>query len=136
MPPRHLVAPVGTNDQDRRPLQDPVQVEQQLGRRSVHPLKIIEEHHRGLPARHLLEEIADRLEQGRLIGVGRAWTELREDEGEVLGQRRGPAQTVGDRASVGAERFDNGRVRPNRPLIGGTAQDEASRFGEDVLHQA
>jgi hypothetical protein len=110
-------------------------VEQQLRRRSVHPLKIIEEDQRRLPARYLLKEIADRLEQGRLISVGWAWTELREDEGEVPGQRRGPTQTIRDRASVGAERFDNGCVRPNRPLIGRTTQDEACRFGQDGFHQ-
>ena len=69
-------------------------MEQQLGRCAVHPLKIIEEHHQGLPARYLIEEVADRLEQGRLIGFGWTWTELRKDEGEVLGQRGGPTQTV------------------------------------------
>jgi hypothetical protein len=133
MPARQLVAPVGTKDQGRRLLEHSVKVEQQLGRRSVHPLKIIEEHHHRLPARYLPEETADRLEQGRLIGVRRTWSELWEDEREVLGQGR-PRQTIRDCTSVGADRFDNGRVRSNRPLIGGAAQHEALRFGQDGLH--
>jgi hypothetical protein len=45
-------------------------VEQQLGGRVVRPLEVIEEDHRRVPARDLLKEVADRLKQGRLIGVG------------------------------------------------------------------
>ena len=70
VPARHLIAAVGTKEQHRRRLEHSVQVEQQLGGRVVHPLEIIEEHHRRVPARDLLQQVADRLEQGRLIGVG------------------------------------------------------------------
>jgi hypothetical protein len=95
VPPRHLVAAVGTKDQHRRGLECSVQVEQQLGGRAVRPLEVIEEHHRGVPARDPLEDVADRLEQGRLIGLGWTCTELREDERQMPRQRPGPCRPSG-----------------------------------------
>ena len=135
VPARHLVAAIGTKDQHRRRLERSVQLQQQLGGRGVHPLEIIQEHHRGLPARDLLEQVADRLEQGRLIGVGGRRTELGEDQREMLRQRPGTSQAVRDRTLVAAQRCHDGRIGPDRPLVGGTAQHQPAVPGEGGFHQ-
>jgi hypothetical protein len=135
VPARHLIAAVGTKDQHRRRLERSVQVKQQLGGRVVRPLEVIEEHHGGLPARDLLQEVADRLEQGRLIGVGCRCAELWEDQREMLRERPGTTQAGGDRALVAAERGHDGRVGPHRPLVGGTAQHQLAVLGEGGFHQ-
>jgi hypothetical protein len=135
VPARHLVAAVGTKDQHRRRLERSVQLQQQLGGRAVHPLQIIQKHHRRVPARDVLEQVADRLEQGRLIGVGGRRTQLREDQREMLRQRPGTSQAVGDRTLVAAQRGHDGRVGSHRPLVGGTAQHEPAVLGEGGFHQ-
>jgi len=105
-------------------------MQQQLGGRVVHPLEIIQEQHRRVRKRDLLQQIADRLEQGRLIGVGWACAEFWEDQREMLGQRPGTTQAIRDRALVAAERCDDGRIGPNRPLVGRTAQHEPAILGK------
>ena len=110
-------------------------MEQQLGGRVVCPLEVIEEHHCRVPARDLLQQVADRLEQGRLIGVGCRCAELWEDQREMLRQRPGTTQAVGDRTLVGPERCHDGRVGSDRPLVGGTAQHQPAVLGEGGFHQ-
>ena len=52
--------------------------------------------------RAICEQVADRLEQGRLIGVGGRRPELGEDQREMLRQRPGTSQAVRDRTLVAA----------------------------------
>jgi hypothetical protein len=135
VPARHLVAAVGAKDQHRCRLERPVQLQQQLGGGGVDPLEVVKEHHGGPLARELLEEVGDRLEQGRLVGVGGRRAELGEDQREMPRQRPGTGQAVGDRALVAAERRDHRRVGSDRPLVGGAAQHEPAVPGEGGLHQ-
>ena len=53
----------------------------------------------------------------------------------MLRQRPGTSQAVRDRTLVAAQRCHDGRIGPDHPLVGGTAQHQPAVLGEGGFHQ-
>jgi len=134
MRPRQLVGAVRRDDEQRHRAQRQRQRGEQLERRLVGPLQVVEQDRGGPLGDHPREPAADRLHERRAVGAGAPLAELREEHGEMGAQRPAAVEAARDGAQVLPERSDD---RPVRGLRGrrGAAQQPRPAIAERLLGQ-
>ena len=129
---RQLVGAIGGDDQQRQLAQRQRERRQQLDRRVVGPLQVVEQERRRALGDDRGQRAADRLDERGAIAARARLAELGEEHGEVAAQRTAAVETAGDRSQVLAQRADDRAVgRPGRRR--GAAQE--AHAGERLLGQ-
>ena len=120
---RQAVRAVGGDHQHAQLRERLPQRAEQLERRPVGPLEVVEDDERAAVPRQPFERAADGLEQRRAVRGRSGLSELRQDEREVRDQRAAAGEAVALGAEVGAQRADHGAVRDRDPGGGEATQD-------------
>ena len=114
-----LVGAVRGDDQDRQLAQRRGERREQLERRAVRPLQVVEQHERGRERR---QRAADRLEHRRAVARGGGWAELGQQHREVLAQRPAAVERRRLAAQAPAQRGHDRPVGRRARRLGGAAQ--------------
>ena len=108
---------------------------QQLERRRVRPLQVVEDDQR-VPLRgDVGEDAANRLEQRRTIGGRGGFPELRQQQRQLGAQRAAVLEPRRVRAQVAAQCGDDGAVRRGAALAWRTTQQDGVRSGRDIRRE-
>jgi hypothetical protein len=107
---RQLVRTVGADDEHAQLRQRRGERAEQLERRRVGPLQVVEQHHGGPSLGERGERAPDRLEQRRAVTRDRL-AELGQQHREVAPERAAPVQRIRHGPEVAAQRRDHRAVR-------------------------
>ena len=106
---------------------------EQLERRLVGPVQVVEDHQHGLIGSEAIERVADRLDERRAVRARGRLSQLGQEHRQVRHQRRGRVQGSGPGAQAGAQRGDNGPVGRAARVAGCAAEHERVGLASDDL---
>ncbi len=131
--PREAVRPVGGHHQQRGPAQRLGERREQVERRVVGPLEVVEHDQRVPLVGHAREGGVHRLEQRGAVAGRRGLAELRQYQGEMSVQGPEVRQALRIGAQVGAQRGDHRAVGSAGSLGGAAPQRRLARLARQLL---
>jgi hypothetical protein len=129
------VGAIGGDDEDRQVAERDGERREELERRLVGPLQVVEDDERVAVGGEMRQRGADRLEQRRAVGLGGRRPQLGQQQREVRSQRPALREAVRTCAQVLAQRGHHGAIGRRSAVARGAGQHEGAGRLRDPRRQ-